>query len=120
MYFRTQKICNRLSALRRATAPACSSLLSSPILDCSGTHSVERMSIQMRRFQYWCQLASLLICCVFIDRRLLAAEGLPADAHVLSIGETAPDFSLRGIDGKSYSLADFKEAPVLMVVFLSN
>jgi peroxiredoxin len=49
----------------------------------------------------------------------LAAE-LPADARRLAIGDAAPDFSLQGIDGKTYSLANFKEARVLMVVFLSN
>ena len=47
-------------------------------------------------------------------------SSLPSDAHALKIGGTAPDFSLRGIDGKTYSLADFKDAPILMVVFLSN
>jgi peroxiredoxin len=45
---------------------------------------------------------------------------LPPDAHQLQIGEAAPDFSLKGVDGKMYSLADFKDAPILMVVFLSN
>jgi peroxiredoxin len=45
---------------------------------------------------------------------------MPADSHHLKIGDSAPDFSLPGIDGKNYSLADFKDAPVLMVVFLSN
>lgn len=45
---------------------------------------------------------------------------MPADARHLNIGDPAPDFSLPGIDGKTYSLADFKDAPVLMVVFLSN
>jgi len=45
---------------------------------------------------------------------------LPADARVLKIGDLAPDFSLPGIDGRKYSLSDFKEAPLLMVVFLSN
>jgi len=45
---------------------------------------------------------------------------MPPDAHRLNIGDPAPDFSLPGIDGKTYSLADFKDAPVLMVVFLSN
>jgi peroxiredoxin len=49
----------------------------------------------------------------------LALE-MPADAHHLKIGDAAPDFSLLGIDGKTYTLADFKDAPVLMVVFLSN
>ena len=45
---------------------------------------------------------------------------MPADSHHLKIGDSAPDFSLAGIDGKTYTLADFKDAPVLMVAFLSN
>jgi peroxiredoxin len=68
-------------------------------------------------------LCSFLLCATFYpdsSSRLFAAEGLPPDAHTLNIGETAPDFSLRGVDGKTYSLADFKESKVLMVVFLSN
>jgi len=44
----------------------------------------------------------------------------PAGFHALAIGDAAPDFSLPGIDGKTYSLADFKDAPYLMVIFLSN
>ena len=45
---------------------------------------------------------------------------LPASAHHLQIGDPAPDFSLKGVDGKTYSLADFKDASLLMVIFLSN
>src|SRR3954471_12374758 len=45
---------------------------------------------------------------------------MPADAHKLQLGDSAPDFSLPGIDGKTYSLAQFKDAAVLMVVFMSN
>jgi peroxiredoxin len=41
-----------------------------------------------------------------------------AEVHpVLPIGAPAPDFSLPGIDGKTYSLKDFKKASILMVVF---
>src|SRR3954454_23012317 len=47
-------------------------------------------------------------------------KGLPPDAHRLKIGDAAPDFSLKGVDGKTYTLADFKDAPLLMVAFLSN
>jgi peroxiredoxin len=47
-------------------------------------------------------------------------KGLPADVHRLKIGDLAPDFSLRSVDGRTYTLADFKDAPVLMVAFLSN
>lgn len=54
------------------------------------------------------------------DGRVDLASEMPADAHRLALGDAAPDFKLLGIDGKNYSLADFKDAPVLMVVFLSN
>lgn len=45
---------------------------------------------------------------------------LPDGSTRLTIGDAAPDFSLKGIDGKTYTLADFKDAPVLVVAFLSN
>lgn len=47
---------------------------------------------------------------------------MPADARKLALGDAAPDFHLKGIDGKMHSLADFpaSKSPVLMVVFLSN
>jgi peroxiredoxin len=45
---------------------------------------------------------------------------MPPDAHYLQIGDFAPDFSLKGVDGKTYTLVDFKKYPVLMVVFLSD
>ncbi|HEX9995626.1 MAG TPA: thioredoxin family protein [Abditibacterium sp.] len=38
-------------------------------------------------------------------------------AFTLSIGAQAPDFSLPGVDGRSYSLADFADFPVLVVCF---
>lgn len=46
--------------------------------------------------------------------------GLPPDVRTLKIGDAAPDFALPGIDGKTYTLAEFADAPVLMVAFLSN
>ena len=68
-------------------------------------------------------LAALL---TFACGSLFAQKGvdleseLPPDAHHLKIGDAAPDFSLKGVDGKIYTLADFKHARVLMVIFLSN
>src|SRR3954462_5051528 len=50
----------------------------------------------------------------------VADAAVPAESSRLKIGDAAPDFSLLGIDGKTYTLADFKDAPVLMVAFLSN
>jgi len=50
----------------------------------------------------------------------ISEHGLPPGFHSLAIGESAPDFSLLGVDGKTYSLADFRDSPYLMVIFLSN
>jgi len=41
-------------------------------------------------------------------------------AFTLEIAEPAPNFDLPGVDGKSYSLADFADAKVLIVVFSCN
>ena len=35
----------------------------------------------------------------------------------LAIGAPAPDFQLSGVDGKTYSLAGFKDRKVLVVIF---
>ena len=39
------------------------------------------------------------------------------DPFTLPIGATAPDFSLKGTDGKTHTLADFEDADVLVVSF---
>lgn len=41
-------------------------------------------------------------------------------AFTLQPGQKAPDFSLPGVDGKTYSLASFPDAKVLIVVFSCN
>ena len=38
----------------------------------------------------------------------------------LKIWDKAPDFSLPGVDGKAYSLSDFKSKKILVVVFMCN
>lgn len=38
----------------------------------------------------------------------------------LALGMTAPDFSLPGVDGKTYGLADFAKAKVLVIIFSCN
>ena len=43
-----------------------------------------------------------------------------SEHHPLAIGQSAPDFKLPGVDGKTYSLADFAGAKVLVVVFTCN
>lgn len=45
----------------------------------------------------------------------------PADDHeILAIGASAPDFNLPGVDGKNYTLASFKDAKILVIVFTCN
>jgi len=46
---------------------------------------------------------------------LFAEEG-----ETLAIGKPAPEFELKGIDGKIYTLESFREAKVLMVIFSAN
>jgi peroxiredoxin len=67
-------------------------------------------------------VASLLLTCFALQaqKNVDLESELPPDAHQLKIGDAAPDFSLKGVDGKNYTLADFKDAPALMVIFLSN
>ncbi len=38
----------------------------------------------------------------------------------LKIGAVAPDFNLPGVDGKNYSLKDFKDFKILFIVFTAN
>jgi peroxiredoxin len=43
------------------------------------------------------------------------------DEHpTLTIGSAAPDFNLKGVDGKMYSLKSFANAKILMIVFTCN
>ena len=35
-------------------------------------------------------------------------------------GDKAPAFNLKGIDGKNYSLSDFKDAKALLIIFMCN
>jgi peroxiredoxin len=63
-------------------------------------------------------------------RALLAATAMlccngfaladPPGLTTLPIGASAPDFRLPGVDGKTYSLKDFADAKVLVVIFTCN
>jgi len=41
-------------------------------------------------------------------------------AFTLQLGQKAPDFDLPGVDGRNHSLASFKDAKLLVVVFSCN
>jgi thiol-disulfide isomerase/thioredoxin len=49
----------------------------------------------------------------------LGAADAPA-VPTLAIGAAAPDFDLPGVDGKRYSLASFKDAKLVVLVFTAN
>lgn len=51
---------------------------------------------------------------------LTASPAEKAEVVPLEIGSPIPDFSLPATDGKTYSLSDFEDAKVLVVVFTSN
>ena len=54
-----------------------------------------------------------------ISSIVLAAQG-PDGLQKLTIGQSAPDFKLPGIDGKDWTLSDFGKSEVLVVYFTSN
>jgi peroxiredoxin len=49
-----------------------------------------------------------------------AAPSFAREVTPLEIGAEAPDFALPGVDGKTYRLADFADAKILMVIFTCN
>jgi peroxiredoxin len=60
---------------------------------------------------------------LWIVTALLVASSdavLAADAKTLPIGAAARDFSLPGVDGKTYTLAAFADADVLAIIFTCN
>jgi peroxiredoxin len=58
-----------------------------------------------------------LLPCLFIGLRATFAA---ADPVPLSLGSNAPDFSLPGVDGKTYSLKDFASFEILVIIFTCN
>ncbi|GAB3956260.1 hypothetical protein GCM10028805_45560 [Spirosoma harenae] len=49
-----------------------------------------------------------------------AIYGWAEDPKTLEIGTSAPDFSMPGVDGKTYTLKSFSAAKVLVIVFSCN
>lgn len=58
---------------------------------------------------------SILTVFLLVNRICLGVDPTP-----LAIGSKAPDFSLPGTDGKTYTLADFASSEVLVVIFTCN
>jgi peroxiredoxin len=51
---------------------------------------------------------------------ILASFAQAANPPMLKIGAKAPDFNLPGVDGKNYSLKDFADAKILVIIFTCN
>lgn len=62
-------------------------------------------------------LAIVVLCVALRPATAPAAE---PDVTPLAIGSKAPDFRLPGVDGKTYTLADFADAEALVVIFTCN
>jgi peroxiredoxin len=66
------------------------------------------------------RVAAVRVCALLLAGVATALVAAPRAADVpapLAIGAEAPDFTLPGVDGKSYSLASFAGSPVLVVMF---
>jgi len=57
---------------------------------------------------------------LFLFFFLLSVSSFAEDPKTLEIGAQAPDFSLPGIDGKTYSLKSFAGSKVLVMIFTCN
>lgn len=58
----------------------------------------------------------LILCCI----GSVMSQTSHIEPKTLEIGSKAPDFSLPGVDGKTYSLKDFDKASVLVIIFGCN
>jgi peroxiredoxin len=76
-------------------------------------------STRVRRLLPIAAPAAILVCIGILPGS--AAEpppqNKPAVPEPLALGSPAPDFSLPGIDGKTYSLSSFKDSKALAVIF---
>lgn len=72
----------------------------------TGGHLVQTWSL-------WCLLA-------VIGSQFVPLVSAAAEVKTLPIGSAAPDFALPGVDGKTYKLADFDRAKILVIIFTCN
>jgi peroxiredoxin len=67
-------------------------------------------------------MTRLRICAALLalTAAALAHAAEKFEPKTLEIGAAAPDFKLKNVDDKEYSLADFKDAKLLTIVFTTN
>jgi len=57
---------------------------------------------------------------LFASLAILSRPAIMDDFPTLTLGSVAPDFNLPGADGRNYTLKDFADARILVVVFTCN
>jgi peroxiredoxin len=62
----------------------------------------------------------ILLTAATILATAIGAAAAPPTSSTLQIGQPAPNFELPGVDGKTWRLADFQDAKVLVVIFTCN
>ncbi len=65
-------------------------------------------------------LASLIFLFLVLCPGKVVSQTTHPEPETLKPGSKAPDFSLKGVDGKTYSLKDFNKASVLVIIFSCN
>jgi len=70
----------------------------------------------MKRFISLLFIFQLIMFCIGSSN----SQTIQQEPNTLEIGAKAPDFNLLGVDGKRYSLKNFDEASVLIIVFSCN
>lgn len=66
------------------------------------------------------RLLILTLFLILMTGRFSTAQVTHPEPKTLTIGSAAPDFRLKGVDDKIYSLSDFSKSKVLVVVFSCN
>jgi peroxiredoxin len=64
--------------------------------------------------------STLIFLFLFQGSESLQSQTTHPEPKTLEIGSKAPDFNLLGVDGKMYSLKDFNNSPVLVIIFSCN
>ena len=65
-------------------------------------------------------MKKLTLCLLVTLGAAALARAAEETIPTLTVGSSAPEFSLPGVDGRTYSLKDFKDSKALVIVFTCN
>ncbi|HLX92845.1 MAG TPA: redoxin family protein [Puia sp.] len=72
-----------------------------------------------KKYQFRVLILAIVTAGFFLSAKV-APHADSKDHKTLAIGASAPDFNLLGVDGRRYTLASFKAAKILVIVFTCN